>query len=65
MAEGGFKSKLLPVTANDYLITINLTLGVWKWIEAYTDLGILKNQNKNPHLGQISVKKTLYGSTCV
>ena len=54
MAEGGFKSKLLPVSANEYLITTNLTLGVWKWIEAYTDFGMLKNQNKNPYF--------LYGS---
>ena len=54
MGEGGFKSKLLPASANDYLITTNLTFGVWKWIEAYTDFGIIKNQDKNPHF--------LYGS---
>tara|TARA_A100001011_G_scaffold251572_2_gene259761 strand:- start:1231 stop:3855 length:2625 start_codon:yes stop_codon:yes gene_type:complete len=49
MAEGGFKSKLPPTTGNDYLITTNLTIGVWKWIESYIDFGIIKNQNKNPH----------------
>ena len=49
MAEGGFKSKLLPSTGNDYLITTNLTIGLWKWIESYIDFGIIKNQNKNPH----------------
>jgi hypothetical protein len=24
-------------------------MGIWKWIEAYVDLGILKNRNHNPH----------------
>ena len=47
MAEGGFKSMVLPVTANDYLLTSNLTLGVWKWIELYADFGILKNHGVN------------------
>ena len=54
MAEGGFKSMLFPTTANDYLLTTNLTMGIWKWIEAYIDLGILKNRKSNPHF--------LYGS---
>ena len=54
MAEGGFKSMVLPVTANDYLLTSNLTLGVWKWIELYADFGILKNHGVNSHF--------LYGS---
>lgn len=54
MAEGGFKSRLFPATANDYLLSSNLTLGVWKWIELYTDFGILKNHGANPHF--------LYGS---
>jgi hypothetical protein len=46
MAEGGFKSLLLPATANDYLLSTNLTIGLWKWIEAYTDLGVIKNHKK-------------------
>ena len=54
MGEGGFKSNLYPATANDYLLSTNLTLGIWKWIEGYVDLGILKNHNANPYY--------LYGS---
>jgi hypothetical protein len=54
MAEGGFKSILSAATANDYLLTTNLTMGVWKWIEVYTDLGILKGHSTNPYF--------LYGS---
>ena len=46
MAEGGFKSLLLPATANDYLLTTNLTVGIWKWIEAYLDLGVLRNHKR-------------------
>ena len=49
MAEGGFKSLLLPATANEYLLSTNLTIGIWKWIEAYTDLGVVKNHKRNPH----------------
>ena len=48
MAEGGFKSLLLPATANDYLLTTNLTVGIWKWIEAYLDVGVLRNYKMNP-----------------
>ena len=48
LAEGGFKSLLLPASANDYLLTTNLTLGIWKWIEAYIDLGVIRNYKKNP-----------------
>jgi hypothetical protein len=54
MAEAGFKSKLFPATANDYLLATNVTLGIWKWVEAYTDLGVLKNHDTNPYF--------LYGS---
>jgi len=54
VAEGGFKSKLFPATANDYLLTNNLTMGIWKRIEAYLDLGLLKNFGQNAHF--------LYGS---
>ena len=49
MAEGGFKSLLLPATANDYLLSTNLTVGIWKWFEAYTDLGVVKNHKRTPH----------------
>ena len=45
MAEGGFKSIHNPSSANDYLLATNLTLGVWKWVEAYADLGLVKNRS--------------------
>ena len=49
MAEGGFKSMFFPATANDYLLSTNLTIGIWKWIEAYTDLGVVKNYKMDSH----------------
>ena len=47
MAEGGFKSIHPKTTANDYLLSANITLGIWKWIEAYGDIGSLKNTGEN------------------
>ena len=29
------------------MISINSSIGIWKWIEFYGDIGTLKNQNRN------------------
>lgn len=50
MAEGGVKTIFFPATANDYLLSTNLTIGLWKWIEAYADIGAVKNYNHNSQL---------------
>ena len=42
-SEGGFKSKFNESTANDFMISFNASMGLWKWIEIYGDAGILKN----------------------
>jgi hypothetical protein len=44
MAEGGFKSKLQPAYANDWMTTFNASYSLWNWIEAYGDLGFLRNR---------------------
>lgn len=44
-AEGGFKSKFSQSLANDFMISSNLYIGIWKWIEFYSDIGVLKNKN--------------------
>ncbi len=49
MAEGGFKSTHSRATANDYLLSANITLGLWKWIEAYGEIGSLKNIREKVH----------------
>ncbi|MGB1168325.1 MAG: metalloprotease, partial [Flavobacteriaceae bacterium] len=45
-AEGGFKSFFNESSANDYMASINGSIGIWKWIEFYGDVGILRNQNR-------------------
>lgn len=48
MAEGGFKSFFNNNKANQWLISNNNGIGLWKWIEFYTDFGIFKSKNQNP-----------------
>ncbi|MEP3386350.1 MAG: metalloprotease, partial [Flavobacteriaceae bacterium] len=47
IAEGGFKSQLENPFANDWIITTNTSTNIWKWIEAYGDLGYIKNRGEN------------------
>ncbi len=50
IAEGGFKSKLAPAYANQWMTTANVSASIWKYIEAYGDLGLVKNQNSDPQV---------------
>ena len=43
LAEGGFKSRVLPTAVNQWLVTTNASFSVWNWIEVYGDLGCVKN----------------------
>ncbi|WP_281753653.1 metalloprotease [Neptunitalea chrysea] len=45
MAEGGFKSKLIPQYSNDWMLTTNFSTSIYRWIEAYGDLGFVKNKH--------------------
>ncbi|WP_100613027.1 gluzincin family metallopeptidase [Confluentibacter lentus] len=47
-AEGGFKSKLDPAFANQWISTVNTSTTLWKYILAYGDLGIVKNKYSSP-----------------
>ena len=42
--EGGFKSIIPNTSSNQWLLSVNFSVGVWRWIESYADLAILKNQ---------------------
>jgi len=42
--EGGFKSIIPNTSSNQWLLSANFSVGVWRWIESYVDLAILKNQ---------------------
>ena len=43
-AEGGFKSRLQPAFANEWITTINASTTLWKYIYAYGDVGLVKNR---------------------
>nr|WP_290847182.1 aminopeptidase [Flavobacterium sp.] len=49
MSEGGFKSKITPAFANQWISTVNGSFNVWNWIELYGDLGFVKNHGSNPN----------------
>ena len=44
LAEGGFKSKLIPSDSNQWLVTTNASFNVWNWVEFYGDVGFIKNK---------------------
>ncbi|MFD1096381.1 metalloprotease [Salegentibacter chungangensis] len=47
MAEGGFKSKLQPAFANQWLGSVNASTNLWKWIFVYGDMGLVKNKHQD------------------
>lgn len=50
IAEGGFKSKLQPSFANQWIATFNSSVNLWRWIYLYGDLGLVKNKGTNAQL---------------
>lgn len=48
IAEGGFKSKLETPFANQWMTTANGSTTIWRYIEAYGDLGLVKNKSHSP-----------------
>jgi hypothetical protein len=48
IAEGGFKSKLDTAFANQWLTSLNASASIWKFFQAYGDIGLLKNKGDNP-----------------
>lgn len=49
IAEGGFKSMLETPYANRWMTTINASTTLWRYIEAYGDIGLVKNRSENPN----------------
>ena len=47
MAEGGFKSKIEPSYANQWMSTLNASYAVWNWIELYGDMGFMKSKQQS------------------
>ena len=44
ITEGGFKSILPTRFANQYMVSFNSSIGVWRWAEFYNDVAFLKNK---------------------
>jgi hypothetical protein len=47
MNEGGIKSKMPVSFANQWLTTLNTSIGLWKWFEIYNDVGLVKNRDRS------------------
>ena len=44
LAEGGFKSVLPTRFANQFMLSFNSNIGLWRWLEIYNDVAFLKNR---------------------
>lgn len=51
LAEGGFKSVLEERFANQFLVSFNSSIGLWRWLELYQDIAFLKNRGNNVFFG--------------
>jgi hypothetical protein len=47
MAEGGFKSRIEPSYANQWISTLNASYAIWNWIELYGDIGFIKSKRQS------------------
>ena len=51
VADGGFKSKLEPAFANRWMATLNASASIWRYIQAYGDVGLVKNNGEKVFFG--------------
>lgn len=47
VADGGFKSKIDPGFANQWLTTLNASASIWRYVQAFGDVGLLKNKGQD------------------
>ncbi len=45
--DGGFKSQIPVGFANQWISSFNTSIGLWRWVEVYNDVGLVKNQGKS------------------
>jgi hypothetical protein len=48
VSDGFFKSMLETRTANRWMATMNASYTIWNWIDAYSDIGFIKNKDVTP-----------------
>ena len=46
LAEGGFKSFIPTQTANQWIMSANLSTTLWRGLEVYSDMGLVKNRGQ-------------------
>jgi hypothetical protein len=51
ITEGGFKSILPTRFANQYMLSLNSSIGLWRWVEFYHDVAFLKNKKERLFFG--------------
>lgn len=51
ITEGGFKSVLPTRFANQYMVSFNSSIGIWRWLEFYNGVAFLKNRNTPLYFG--------------
>ena len=49
--EGAFKSKINENNPNDFILSINSGITLWKWFEAYLDYGLFRNKSEKINSG--------------
>jgi len=49
ISDAGFKSKMPVSYANQWVTSVNTSVGVWRWVEIYNDVGFVKNRNTNTY----------------
>ncbi|APY06909.1 metalloprotease [Winogradskyella sp. J14-2] len=49
IAEGGFKSMLGTSFANQWMTTANFSTSIWRYIQAYGDIGLVKSKFDSAH----------------
>lgn len=46
ITEGGFKTIFEDPYANEWILSTNFSVGIWRWVELYADAGYLKNKGE-------------------
>ena len=46
ITEGGFKSRFADPYANEWILSTNGSVGIWRFVELYADAGFLKSRNE-------------------
>jgi len=49
MNDGGFKSEMPVPFANQWISSLNTSVGMWRWFELYNDLGVAKNKGQKAY----------------